>query len=34
MALLRAFPLHASIFASCEAVHSVLARIRENEPPM
>ena len=34
MALLRAFPLHASIFASCEAVHSVLARIRGNEPPM
>ena len=32
MALLRAFPLHASIFASCEAVHSVLARIRGSEP--
>jgi hypothetical protein len=28
MALLRAFPLHASIFASCEAVHSLLAHIR------
>lgn len=28
MALLRAFPLHASIFASCEAVHATLARIR------
>jgi len=34
MALLRAFPLHASIFASCEAVHSVLARIRGNEPSL
>ncbi|OUS42316.1 mitochondrial carrier domain-containing protein [Ostreococcus tauri] len=28
MALLRAFPLHASIFASCEAVHAMLARAR------
>lgn len=28
MALLRAFPLHATIFASCEAVHSTLARMR------
>jgi len=28
MALLRAFPLHASIFASCEAVHATLAHIR------
>ena len=28
MALLRAFPLHASIFASCEAVHSLLAHVR------
>ena len=34
MALLRAFPLHASIFASCEAVHSALARIRGNEPSL
>ena len=29
MALLRAFPLHASIFASCEAVHATLAHIRK-----
>jgi len=30
MALLRAFPLHASIFASCEAVHATLAHIRNH----
>lgn len=29
MALLRAFPLHASIFLTCETVHAVLAKLRE-----
>ena len=31
MALLRAFPLHASIFLTCETVHKVLAKIREDQ---
>jgi solute carrier family 25 carnitine/acylcarnitine transporter 20/29 len=31
MALLRAFPLHASIFLTCETVHGVLAKIREDQ---
>ena len=31
MALLRAFPLHASIFLTCETVHRVLATIREDQ---
>ena len=30
MALLRAFPLHASIFLTCETIHSALARFRED----
>ena len=29
MALLRAFPLHASIFLTCETIHAVLAKLRE-----
>ena len=30
MALLRAFPLHASIFLTCETIHSLLAELRED----
>lgn len=31
MALLRAFPLHASIFLTCESIHGLLAKFREEE---
>ena len=31
MALLRAFPLHASIFLTCETVHGFLAKYREEQ---
>jgi hypothetical protein len=30
MALLRAFPLHASIFLTCETIHQALATLRED----
>ena len=30
MALLRAFPLHASIFITCETIHQALATLRED----
>jgi hypothetical protein len=30
MALLRAFPLHASIFLTCETIHALLAKLRED----
>ena len=30
MALLRAFPLHASIFLTCETIHAALAELRED----
>ena len=31
MALLRAFPLHASIFLTCETIHGMLAKYREEQ---
>jgi hypothetical protein len=31
MALLRAFPLHASIFLTCETIHGFLAKLREEQ---